>query len=60
MGDVLLFLSLLLVFLIGFGVAYHINIFPESPPDWYMLVNIVYFPYFQIFGELFLDSMKGD
>ncbi|XP_070180370.1 transient receptor potential cation channel subfamily M member-like 2 [Littorina saxatilis] len=58
--DMFLFLAVLVVFVIGFGVAYHANMFPNSPPEWSVVVNILYYPYFQIFGELFLDTLKGE
>ncbi|XP_070209328.1 transient receptor potential cation channel subfamily M member 3-like isoform X2 [Littorina saxatilis] len=60
MTDMLPFLAIVLVFVIGFGVAFHANIFPNAPADWSILANVLYFPYFHIFGELFLDNLEGE
>jgi hypothetical protein len=53
------FFLILLVFVLSFGVAYHANMFPRSPASWSILVNVLYFPYFQMYGELFLEDLKG-
>ncbi|CAL1535903.1 unnamed protein product [Lymnaea stagnalis] len=57
--DLSLFFFILLVFVLGFGVAYHINMFPNQPLSWSILYTVFLFPYFQIFGELFLDELGG-
>jgi transient receptor potential cation channel subfamily M protein 2 len=53
------FFLILSVFVLSFGVAYHANLFPESPPSWSILVNVLYFTYFQMYGELFLENLEG-
>ncbi|KAK7112164.1 hypothetical protein V1264_011657 [Littorina saxatilis] len=58
--DLMFFFFILLVFVVSFGVAYHANMFPQAPPSWSILVNVLYFPYFQMYGELFLENLKGD
>lgn len=45
--------------MLGFGTAYHANRFPNAVPEWRLLRDILYIPYFQIYGELFLDHMEG-
>ena len=57
--DLMFFFFILLVFVVSFGVAYHANMFPQTPASWSILVNVLYFPYFQMYGELFLEDMKG-
>jgi transient receptor potential cation channel subfamily M protein 2 len=56
----LLFLCILLVFVAGFGIAYHANMFPNAPADWKILPNVFFYPYFQMYGELFLDELRGE
>ncbi|KAK7491216.1 hypothetical protein BaRGS_00017487, partial [Batillaria attramentaria] len=58
--DLMFFFFILFVFVLSFGVAYHANMFPQSPPSWTILYNVLYFPYFQMYGELFLENMQGD
>ncbi|KAL8607328.1 hypothetical protein ACOMHN_039478 [Nucella lapillus] len=58
--DLMFFFLILLVFMVSFGVAYHANMFPQAPPSWSILANVLYFPYFQMYGELFLENMKGE
>ncbi|XP_076450410.1 transient receptor potential cation channel subfamily M member-like 2 [Babylonia areolata] len=58
--DLMFFFLILLVFVVSFGVAYHANMFPQAPASWSILANVLYFPYFQMYGELFLENMKGD
>ena len=58
--DVVLILIIILVFLISFGLAYHANMFPRAPIHYSILANIIYLPYFQIYGDLdYLEQMKG-
>ena len=58
--DVASILLIFLVFLISFGLAYHANMFPRAPRHCSILANIIYLPYFQIYGDLdYLEQMKG-
>ncbi|CAL1535907.1 unnamed protein product [Lymnaea stagnalis] len=57
--DLSFFFFILLVFVLGFGVAYHINMFPNQPLSWSILYTVFLYPYFQIYGELFLDELGG-
>ncbi|KAK3766250.1 hypothetical protein RRG08_036888 [Elysia crispata] len=56
--DLMFFFLILVVFVLSFGVAYHINLFPNSPVSWSILKNVLYYPYFQIYGELFLEDLE--
>jgi transient receptor potential cation channel subfamily M protein 2 len=60
MSDMALFMCILFVFVAGFGIAYHANLFPNAPADWAILRNVFYYPYFQMYGELFLDVIQGE
>ncbi|XP_052275778.1 transient receptor potential cation channel subfamily M member 5-like [Dreissena polymorpha] len=49
-----------MVFFVSFSVMYQANLYPNSPPSASLLKKLVYKPYWQIFGELFLDEISGD
>ena len=54
------FFFILLVFVVSFGVAYHVNMFPNAPLSWYILKNVLLMPYLQMYGELFLERIEGE
>ena len=54
--EMLGFLFILFVFLLGYGVASEALRHPYNYFSSQTIVNIIYQPYFQIYGELFLDS----
>ncbi|KAJ8310806.1 hypothetical protein KUTeg_012671 [Tegillarca granosa] len=56
--DLLSFFLLLIVFMFSFGIAYQANQYPNSPIDFNLLNNIMFHPYFQIYGELFIEKWK--
>ncbi|KAH9512885.1 hypothetical protein Btru_036877 [Bulinus truncatus] len=58
--DLMFFFLILLVFILSFGAAYHINMFPNAPVSWSILYYVLYYPYFQIHGNLFLEDMQGE
>ncbi|XP_061196286.1 transient receptor potential cation channel subfamily M member-like 2 [Saccostrea echinata] len=58
--DLMFFLLILLVFILSFGVAYHANLYPNSPKEWVLLKDVVYHPYWQMYGELFLENKEGN
>ncbi|KAH3852468.1 hypothetical protein DPMN_094978 [Dreissena polymorpha] len=60
MKDLLSFLGIFMVFFVSFSVMYQANLYPNSPPSASLLKKLVYKPYWQIFGELFLDEISGD
>lgn len=57
--DVILFVTILGVCLVGYGVAIQAILFPFEEPSWDLLLNVVYVPFWQIHGELFLDRFRG-
>ena len=59
MNDLLFFFLILLLFVVSFGVIYHAIIFPNSPADLYVVRNVFHYAYFMMYGELFLDTMRG-
>ncbi|XP_050394392.2 transient receptor potential cation channel subfamily M member 2 [Patella vulgata] len=58
--DLFFFFLILLVFIMSFGIAYSANLYPNSQPSWVILKNIMYMPYWQMYGELFLERIEGD
>ena len=59
MKDLLLFMLILLLTMMGYGVAIQALQYPNSPISVNLLKDIFYMPYWQIYGELFLDDIKG-
>ena len=57
--DLLFFLMILAVFLIGYGVAQQALLYPNSVPSWDILYSIVYEPYFSIYAQMNLDELQG-
>ncbi|XP_038045510.1 transient receptor potential cation channel subfamily M member 1-like [Patiria miniata] len=58
--EMVLFLCILLVFLLGYGVASNVLLYPHQEFSLEAIRNTVYMPYFQIYGELFLDTIVAD
>ncbi|KAH3872343.1 hypothetical protein DPMN_035558 [Dreissena polymorpha] len=59
MIDLFQFLGIGLVFVLCFGIIYQANLYPNSPAAEKLLEKIFFVPYWQIFGELFLDELTG-
>eukprot|EP00054_Salpingoeca_dolichothecata_P012515 m.69394 g.69394 ORF g.69394 m.69394 type:complete len:1427 (-) comp19982_c0_seq1:42-4322(-) len=57
-SDVLVFACLILIFLLAYGIAAQGLLFPDREFDRQTATNVIYRPYFQIFGELFLDDIE--
>ena len=57
--DLAFFIAILLVVLLAYGVASQALLYPNSEATWYLLKDIVYKPYWQMYGELFLDELEG-
>nr|XP_006816420.1 PREDICTED: transient receptor potential cation channel subfamily M member 3-like [Saccoglossus kowalevskii] len=56
--EMMLFLVILLVFLISYGVASQALLYPNRRTAyWGIFRDVVYMPYFQIYGELFLEEL---
>ncbi|XP_060552910.1 transient receptor potential cation channel subfamily M member 2-like isoform X4 [Ruditapes philippinarum] len=58
--DLMFFLGIFLFFLLSFGIMYQANLFPNSPASWYLLKSVLYIPYWQMYGELFLENLEGE
>lgn len=58
--DLLFFVAILIVFILAYGVASHALRFPNAPVSWRLLKDVVYLPYWQMYGELFLENVEGN
>jgi transient receptor potential cation channel subfamily M protein 2 len=59
-GDVAVFLNILLVWLISYGVAVQALLFPFEEGSWSLLRKIVEVPYWQMHGEIFFEHLSGE
>ena len=55
--DLANFFLIMLVVLVGYGVALHSILHPKSELSLSLLNNIIHIPYFQIYGELGVDTI---
>uniref|UniRef100_UPI0031F5DB14 TRPM2 chanzyme n=1 Tax=Salpingoeca rosetta (strain ATCC 50818 / BSB-021) TaxID=946362 RepID=UPI0031F5DB14 len=60
MKDVSTFVFLLLIFLIGYGVAAQSLLSPDEDFSSRTFIGVLFRPYFQIYGELFLDDLNSE
>lgn len=65
--DLFRFIGILFVFMMGVGVLYHANMYPAhydmwNPTHWtyWRIWKIMYIPYWQIYGEIFLDDFQAN
>ncbi|CAC5388886.1 TRPM3 [Mytilus coruscus] len=60
LSDLAFFISLFALFVFSFGIMYQAVLFPNSVlSPWELLKDLVYFPYWQLYGELNLDHIEG-
>lgn len=60
MVDLMFFVAILAVFLIGYGIASQAILFPNETDVSVIMRGILMRSYFQIFGELFLEVIEGN
>jgi len=53
------FLVILALMILTFGVVYQSILHPETTLAWELINSVIYKPYFQMYGELFLEDF-GD
>ncbi|CAL1527369.1 unnamed protein product [Lymnaea stagnalis] len=58
--ELALFVMVLMVFLLAYGVASQGLLYKNRNKDWIILKDILYFPYWQLFGEIFFDELETD
>ncbi|KAK3596566.1 hypothetical protein CHS0354_010445 [Potamilus streckersoni] len=54
-----LFIMVLLMFLLAYGVASQGLLYTQRKRDWEILKDVFYYPYWQLFGEIYLDETTG-
>lgn len=50
------FILILLIVIMGYGVITQALLLPEAEIGWTLVRGVLYKPYFQMYGELFLDD----
>ncbi|XP_063417312.1 transient receptor potential cation channel subfamily M member 1-like [Mytilus trossulus] len=58
MYDILFFILIFAVFVFGFGVVYQATMYPNSKVGFQLFKEIIYMPYWQLYGELFYRNSK--
>lgn len=59
MVDLAFFVVILMVFIIAYGVASQVILYPNSDFGLELLRDVFKKPYFQMYGELFLEEIEG-
>ena len=57
--DLFQFMAILAVFIVSFGIAFQAVISPNQPPSWNVVADVLWRPYWQMYGELFLEDGMG-
>jgi hypothetical protein len=60
MVDVIVFMCILLVWVLSYGVAVQALLFPFQEASWDLLFKVIEVPYWQIHGEIFLEHLSGE
>ncbi len=55
----LFFLCIMFIILLGYGITAHVILYPHVKQPATVFESILYRPYFQIYGELFLEDITG-
>ena len=58
--DLLTFVCIMAVVIISYGVASQALRFPHSDLSPSLIIDIVYLPYWQVYGELSLNEVTGE
>ncbi|XP_060085573.1 transient receptor potential cation channel subfamily M member-like 2 [Ylistrum balloti] len=60
MAELKMFVMVLLVFLLAYGISSQALLYKQRRPSWNILKDVFYFPYWQLFGEIYLDDLNTD
>ena len=55
--DLFQFMTILAVFIVSFGIAFQAIISPNQPPSWNVVADVLWRPYWQMYGELFIEDV---
>uniref|UniRef100_A0A914VVE5 Uncharacterized protein n=1 Tax=Plectus sambesii TaxID=2011161 RepID=A0A914VVE5_9BILA len=56
LADVIMFLTVLVVFMLAYSVCAQALLFPDRHFYWGIFIDTFYYPYWQLYGELSLDN----
>ena len=59
MGDLVVFISILLVIVVAYGMALHVILYPNAEIAPSLITDVLSNAYWQIYGELDLDEMTA-
>ncbi|XP_077980495.1 transient receptor potential cation channel subfamily M member-like 2 [Glandiceps talaboti] len=57
--DLMYFLVILVIFILSFGIANEAILYPNMEPNLLVIFKSIYKPYWQLYGELFLEEIEG-
>ena len=57
--DLMFFVCIFAVFLLAYGIAAQALRYPNTELTWSLFVDVIYMPYWQMYGELFLEDLHG-
>jgi transient receptor potential cation channel subfamily M protein 2 len=60
MIELVTFILVLTVFLVAYGIVSQGLLYLQRKSDWIILKDIIYYPYWQFYGELFLDEIDSE
>ncbi|XP_076107231.1 transient receptor potential cation channel subfamily M member 8-like [Mytilus galloprovincialis] len=60
MLELVMFILVLTIFLLAYGVASQGLMHLQRKSEWQILKDVVYFPYWQLYGELSLEEIQDD
>ncbi|CAD5122711.1 DgyrCDS11118 [Dimorphilus gyrociliatus] len=60
LADLGFFLMILIVIILAYGIGTHAMLYPGEGWDGIRAQNLLLRPYFQMFGELFVDDIRGE
>ncbi|XP_041370086.1 transient receptor potential cation channel subfamily M member 1-like isoform X2 [Gigantopelta aegis] len=58
--ELISFIMVLAIFLLAYGVSSQGLLYPQRTPSWIIVKDILYYPYWQLYGELFLEEIESD
>ena len=54
-----MFIMVLIVFLLAYGISSQGLLYHSRSPGWDILKDVIYFPYWQLYGEIFLEELDS-
>ncbi|WAR20827.1 TRPM3-like protein [Mya arenaria] len=60
LDELRMFIMVMIVFLLAYGVASQGLLYHVRSPSWTILKDVLYFPYWQLYGEIYLDEIDSN